>query len=239
MRDFESAKDNRLAAALQGLDPDALAPAPPASSHWRAAVVAVVVAMVVLSVGTWGVAQSHQGSRTPAVEPVTSNTPSAAAPSVVPSPTSLAPTPSAQPTPTPSAQPTPTPSTSAQVTSLPKEASTPPTSPAGPPSTLIVGGSAWNSHVLVITGHSLGGVTIGMSSAAAARAAGVAGFTNVGDGVLQPVGRPTAAPYLYLSNFAGQPPASFRGDFICVAAGDRRPRRSPSSPPSDYIWVTR
>ena len=59
-----------------------------------------------------------------------------------------------------------------------------------------------------------------MSSAAAAHAAGVSAFTAVGDGVLQPTG-PLASsqPHLYLSNFAGQPAASFRGDFICVAAG--------------------
>jgi hypothetical protein len=57
-----------------------------------------------------------------------------------------------------------------------------------------------------------------MSSAAAAHAAGVAAFTNVGDGVLQPAGRPDLPPYLYLSNFAGQPAASFSGDFICVEA---------------------
>lgn len=57
-----------------------------------------------------------------------------------------------------------------------------------------------------------------MSSAAAAHAAGVAGFTNVGDGVLQPVGGPSDPLYLWLSNFAGQPAASFRGDFLCVEA---------------------
>ena len=39
------------------------------------------------------------------------------------------------------------------------------------------------------------------------------------DGVLLPAGRPDSAqPYLYLGNFAGQPAASFRGDFLCVAA---------------------
>jgi hypothetical protein len=62
-------------------------------------------------------------------------------------------------------------------------------------------------------------VTIGMSSAAAAHAAGVAAFTAVGDGVLQPTGQPDGSqPFLFLSNFAGQPAASFRGDFICVEA---------------------
>jgi len=58
-----------------------------------------------------------------------------------------------------------------------------------------------------------------MSSAAAAHAAGVPAFTAVGDGVLEPTG-PLASsqPRLFLSNFAGQPAASFRGDFICVEA---------------------
>ena len=185
MRDFERAEDNRLAAALQHLDPNTLAPAPPPTGQWRVAVVCVVVAMVVLSVGTWGLAQSRHRARTPVVGPVVSDTPTPPAPSRVPPPTStisLVPTPSAQPTPTPSAQPTP--STSAQVPRPPTKASAPPTSPAVPSSTQIVGGSAWNSHVLVITGHSLGGVRIGMSSAQAARAAGVSAFTPVGDGVL-------------------------------------------------------
>jgi hypothetical protein len=88
-----------------------------------------------------------------------------------------------------------------------------------PSSTQIVGGSAWNSHLLVITGHSLGGVSIGMSSAEAARAARVSAFTPVGDGVLVPAGQPDSTQlYLYLGSFAGQPAASFRGDFLCVAA---------------------
>ena len=74
--------------------------------------------------------------------------------------------------------------------------------------------------MLVITGHSLGGVSIGMSIAEAAHAAGVSAFTPLGDGVLQPTG-PLASsqPYLYLDGFAGQPPASFRGDFSCIGAG--------------------
>src|SRR5450755_2162386 len=110
MRDFERAEDHRLAAALQRLDPNTLAPAPPPTSQWRAAVICVVVAMIALSVGTWGFAQSRHGARTPVVGPVVSDTPSPTAPSVAPSPTiSLVPTPSAQPT------PTPRPSTSAQV----------------------------------------------------------------------------------------------------------------------------
>ena len=59
-----------------------------------------------------------------------------------------------------------------------------------------------------------------MSSAAAAHAAGVAAFTEVGDGVLQPSGPlGSSQPYLYLSQFAGQPAASFGGDFTCVGAG--------------------
>lgn len=216
MRDFERAEDNRLAAALQRLDADALAPAPPPTSQWRAAVVGVVVATVALSVGTWVVAQSRHDTRTPAVAPVMSDTPSAAASSVVPSPTSLGPTPSARAT---STQPTSAQSTSVQLTSPTAGASAPPASPAVPSSTDIVGGSAWNSHILVITGHSLGGVTIGMSSAAAAHAAGVAAFTEVGDGVLQPSGPlGSSQPRLYLSNFAGQPAASVGGDFSCVEA---------------------
>lgn len=212
MRDFERPEDNRLAAALQRLDPDSLAPAPPPSSQWRAAAICVVVAMVALSVGTWAFAQSRHDGRAPAVEPVLSNTPSPVSPSVVPSPASL--------TPTPSAQPTPTPSTSAQVTSPPAVASVPPTSSPVPSATPIVGGSAWNSHVLVITGHSLGGVSIGMSSPQAARAAHVSAFTPVGDGVQVPAEKANSPQqlYLYLDSFAGQPPASFRGDFLCVAA---------------------
>jgi hypothetical protein len=105
---------------------------------------------------------------------------------------------------------------SAQSTTPIAASSAPPTSPS---SRDIVGGSTWSSHILVITGHSLGGVTIGMSSAAAAHAAGVSAFTEVGDGVLQPVGRrPSSEPYLYLGNFAGQPAASVGGDFSCVGA---------------------
>ncbi len=77
-------------------------------------------------------------------------------------------------------------STSAQSTTPTAGSSAPPPSRSVPSSTDIVGGSAWSSDVLVITGNSLGGVTIGMSSAAAAHAAGVAAFTEVGDGVLQP-----------------------------------------------------
>jgi len=58
-----------------------------------------------------------------------------------------------------------------------------------------------------------------MSSAAAAHAAGVAAFTDVGDAVLQPPGPlGTSQTYLYLSNFAGQPAAPFSGDFTCVGA---------------------
>jgi len=58
-----------------------------------------------------------------------------------------------------------------------------------------------------------------MSSAAAARAAGVSAFTAVGDGVLQPSGPlGSSQPRLYLANFAGQPAASVGGDFSCVAA---------------------
>jgi hypothetical protein len=73
--------------------------------------------------------------------------------------------------------------------------------------------------VLVITGHSLGGVTIGMRSAAAAHAAGVSAFNLVGDGVLEPSGPlANSQPRLFLSNFAGQSAASVGGDFSCVAA---------------------
>ena len=58
-----------------------------------------------------------------------------------------------------------------------------------------------------------------MTSVAAARAAGVSEFTDVGDGVQAPAGpRNDSQPYLYLDGFAGKPPASFRGDFTCVAA---------------------
>ncbi|HEY5049401.1 MAG TPA: hypothetical protein VIJ31_13035 [Acidothermaceae bacterium] len=59
-----------------------------------------------------------------------------------------------------------------------------------------------------------------MSSAQAARAARVSAFTPVGDGVLVPAEQANSPQqlYLYLSSFAGQPPASFRGDFLCVAA---------------------
>jgi hypothetical protein len=58
-----------------------------------------------------------------------------------------------------------------------------------------------------------------MSSAAAAHAAGVSAFTEVGDGVFDPVGAlASSQPRLYLSNFAGQPAASVNGDFSCVEA---------------------
>lgn len=210
MRDFDRAEDKRLAAALQRLDPDALAPAPPPASQWQAAAVGVVVAIVALSVGTWGVAQSRHGTHTPAVAPVLSETPSPTASSVVPSPT--------PDVPTPSTEPTSAPSTPLPLTSPTTGASAPPTSPAVPSSTDIVGGSAWSSHVLVVTGHSLGGVTIGMSSAAAAHAAGVAAFTPVGDGVLEPTRQFSSERRLFLSNFAGPPPGSFSGDFTCVEA---------------------
>jgi hypothetical protein len=91
--------------------------------------------------------------------------------------------------------------------------------PPPSPSTDVVGGSTWGGHILVITGHSLGGVTIGMSSAAAAHAAGVSAFTSVGDGVLQPAGPLGSSQLrLYLGNFAGQPASSVGGDFSCVAA---------------------
>jgi len=137
----------------------------------------------------------------------------AATPTVSPT---LSATVSAQPT---SAQPTSAQSTLAPLTSRTAGVSAPPASPAVPSSTDIVGGPAWNSHILVITGHSLGGVTIGMSSAAAAHAAGVSAFTDVGDGVLQPAGPlGSSQPRLYLSNFAGQPASSVGGDFSCVEA---------------------
>ncbi len=123
-----------------------------------------------------------------------------------------------------STTPTVGPAQSTTPTVGPAQSTSPTTgSPApltSPSSTDIVGGSTWGSHILVITGHSLGGVTIGMSSAAAAHAAGVSAFTAVGDGVLVPTGPSgSSPPYLYLDSFAGQPAASFRGAFTCVGAG--------------------
>ncbi|HEY5051487.1 MAG TPA: hypothetical protein VII50_11340 [Acidothermaceae bacterium] len=116
--------------------------------------------------------------------------------------------------PAPSVSPTLSATVSAQSTTAGSSAR-----PTSPSSTDILGASVWNSHVLVITGQSLGGVTRGMSSAAAAHAAGVAAFTEVGDGVLQPSGPlGSSQPRLYLSNFAGQPAASVGGDFSCVEA---------------------
>ena len=134
--------------------------------------------------------------------------------------TSHAPRPSVAGATAPSVSPTLSPTVSAQSTTPTAASSAPPTSPSASSSTDIVGGSAWSSDVLVITGNSLGGVTVGMSSAAAAHAAGVAAFTDVGDGVLQPSGPlGSSQPYLYLSQFAGQPAASFGGDFTCIGAG--------------------
>jgi hypothetical protein len=130
--------------------------------------------------------------------------------------TSHAPRPSTASGTPPRVSPTVSATVAAQSTTPTTGSSAPPTSPS---SSDIVGGSTWGSHILVITGHSLGGVTIGMSSAAAAHAAGVSAFTNVGDGVLQPAGPlGSSQPRLYLGNFAGQPAASVGGDFSCVEA---------------------
>jgi hypothetical protein len=85
--------------------------------------------------------------------------------------------------------------------------------------TPVIGAARWNGAVLVITGHSLGGVRIGMTRSQAARAAGVPSFVPVGDGAYGPSDRgPSSDLYLYLSHGAAMPP-SFRGDFTCLGAG--------------------
>jgi hypothetical protein len=72
--------------------------------------------------------------------------------------------------------------------------------------------------VLLITGHSLGNVTVGMTMAQAARAAGVPAFELIGDGVSVPTtpNHLLTEPDLYLSTWAGT--AATPTAFSCVGA---------------------
>jgi thiol-disulfide isomerase/thioredoxin len=78
--------------------------------------------------------------------------------------------------------------------------------------------ATWNSPELVITGHSLGAVTIGMTLSQAARAAGVPEFTQIGDGVSVPAPGNVRVNdldlYISFASFVGQA----RFDFTCVGA---------------------
>ena len=126
-----------------------------------------------------------------------------------------------------------TPATSATTAPPSRTASTtnPSTSPAASPVT----SGLWTDRHLAITGNSLGGVNVGMSSTEAARAAGVSGFVEVGDGVLRPADRTQSAPvYLYLGNYAGAPASTVGGSFSCVGAA-----LTDSGTPTQTVTTTR
>ena len=113
----------------------------------------------------------------------------------------------------------PTATASIAPTQTPTQSTSATTSPAPSTPHPVTGGAHWDSTTLVLGAHSLGGVEIGMTSAAAAHAAGVSAFSPVGDGVLVADGRAASAnPDLYLGNFAGQPASTIGGSFSCVGA---------------------
>jgi hypothetical protein len=136
-----------------------------------------------------------------------------------------------QPTaPTPNSS-TPTASASTAPPSRTASTTNPPTSPAASQVT----SGLWTDRHLAITGNSLGGVNVGMSSTEAARAAGVSGFVEVGDGVLRPADRTQSAPlYLYLGNNAGEPASTVGGSFSCLGAA-----LTDSGTPTQTVTTTR
>lgn len=208
------------AARLADIDETSLAPLPDATTLSRSAATAiprwwrtrrvlpVLAAACVAIVVAVAVAMTRSDRGSPG--PVGTRPPTAVPTSVVPSTSS-----------TPSPPRTTTPTATHARSSTAARSTHPNLSPA------VVGAGPWSEGLLVITGDSLGGVRLGMTSAAAARAAGVPAFVAVGDGVLEPSNQVASAdPGLYLGNFAGRPASSIGGSFSCVGATLRGTRPS-------------
>lgn len=137
-------------------------------------------------------------------------------------------------TPQPTAPAPDSSSPTASASSAPSRTASTTNPPTSPPASPVTSG-LWTDRHLAITGNSLGGVNVGMSSSEAARAAGVSAFVEVGDGVLRPANRTqSAALYLYLGNFAGEPASTVGGSFSCVGAA-----LTDSGTPTQTVTTTR